>query len=267
MTATRPLRPASPFHPDHQGRRLLAAYLVSLVLHLLLFVGVTGNWYNSPSPEKQPVYYVDLVHKPVLNPQAGRPEPRVAAPAPKPAAPAPAPKTTLPEKTVLPAKAAPKPAGKTAPTKAAEQHVASALQKLRDEQTLQQRMAALRQAQAIPADIPVGMPEGKGTEAGVSSLVYVQATIQQNWALSPYTLADPSKMARIEAWVRVSYAKSGRLESFRFEKESGDAQFDESIKRALLKSQQLEQPLPARLEDVRVIFNLKELKALTEARR
>jgi hypothetical protein len=87
----------------------------------------------------------------------------------------------------------------------------------------------------------------------------VQATIQQNWALSPYLLADVRKMARIEAWVRLTYNRQGRLERFSFERVSGDLQFDESIKRALVKSQQLPAALPERLEDVRVIFNLKTL--------
>jgi len=259
MTVLRPLRQASAFHPEHQARRLLAAYLVSLLLHGLLLLGVTGGWYSSPPPGKQPVYYVDLVHKPVLNPQAGRPEPRVAAPAP-----APAPKTNMPEKTALPAKVAPKPAGKAPPTRAGNEHVANALQKLRDEQALQQRLAAMRQSQAVPADIPVGLPDAKGNEAGVTSLVYVQAFIQEQWALSPYLLKDAAKMAQLDVWVVLTYDKGGRLVSYRIEKESGDRQFDESVKRALIKAQQLPVTLPARLEDVRVIFNL---KALAEARR
>jgi outer membrane biosynthesis protein TonB len=74
-------------------------------------------------------------------------------------------------------------------------------------------------------------------------------------------------MAQLNVWVVLTYEKSGRLASYRIEKASGDVQFDESVKRALLKSQQLEQPLPARLEDIRVTFNLKELKALAESRR
>ena len=164
-------------------------------------------------------------------------------------------------KTAVTSKAAP--AAKP-PTRPADSHVQDALQQLRDEQALQTRLATLRQSQAVPADVPVGLPDAKGNEAGVSSLVYVQATIQQNWALSPYLLADAGKMARIEAWVRITYSKSGRLESFRFEKESGDPKFDDSIKRALVKSQQLPNPLPARLEDVLVVFNL---KALAETRR
>jgi hypothetical protein len=260
MTTARPLRPASPLHVDRQARRLSAAYLLSLALHGLLLFGVTGGWQMTPPRDSQPVYYVDLVHKPVLNPQAGRPEPRAATPpAPAPAPPAPAVKA--PEKVAVPSKAAP---ATRAPVKESDRQVSDALQKLRDERALQDRLAALRQSQAIPAEIPVGLPDAKGTEAGVSSLVYVQSFIQQNWALSPYLLADAGKMARIEAWVVLSYSKSGKLESFRFERESPDLQFNESVKRALIKSQQLPNTLPQRLEEVRVVFNLKEL---AEARR
>jgi hypothetical protein len=254
MTAVRLFRPRSGLHADPLAGRLLVAYLLSLVLHALLLFGLTGGWLNSiPRPDQAPVYYVDLVYKPVLNPQAGRPEPRAATPpavAPAPPAPAAAPKAAVASKATPTGKGAPRPA---------ESHVAGALEKLREEQALQQRLAALRQSQAVPADIPVGLPDAKGNEAGVSSLAYVQATIQQNWALSPYLLKDAAKMARIEAWVRITYSKSGRLESFRFEKESGDPRFDESIKRALVKSQQLSNLLPVRLEDVLVVFNLKAL--------
>jgi len=240
------------------GGRLVGAYLVSLLLHGLLLIGLTGGWLSStPSPDKAPVYYVDLVHKPVRNPQAGRPEPRAAtstpAPAPKPAAPALPP---VPAKTTAPLKSTP--AAKAVRT-SDDRHVTAAVEKLRAEQQLQQRLAAMRQSQTVPRDVPVGLPDARGTEAGVSTLDYVKATIQQNWALSPYLLADARKMARIEAWVVLSYGKSGRLEGFRFEKESTDPQFNESIKRALVKSQQLPAALPERLEEVRVVFNLKTL--------
>ncbi len=265
MTATQRFRPRRGAPADPLAGRLLVAYLVSLLLHGLLLFGVTGGWLRSaPRSDRLPVYYVDLVHKPVLNPQAGRPEPRVAAPRPA-AAPAPvAPVAKAPAKTSVPSKPAPT-AKATAPP--AESHVKDALVKLRDERALQERLAALRQAQAVPADVPVGLPDARGSEAGVPPELYVQAAIQQNWALSPYLLGDPRKMAKIEAWVRVTYGKSGRLESFRFEKASGDPQFDESIKRALTKSQQLPHALPLRLEDRRVVFNLRELKDLAETRR
>lgn len=262
MTAARLLRPRSGLHADPLAGRLLAAYLVSLLLHALLLFGVTGGWLSSsPRQDQPPVYYVDLVHKPVLNPQAGRPEPRAAAPAPTPA-PAPVapvakvePKTTVPSKSAPPAKT---------PAQPADTHVRDALQKIRDEQALQNRLAAMRQNQAIPAEIRVGMPTGTGTEAGVDSFAHVQTTLQGNWSLSSYLIANPKRIPDIEAWVRVTYSKSGRLESFRFEKESGETQFDESVKRALVKSQQLPQALPERLEDIRVVFNL---KTMTELRR
>lgn len=268
MSAAKLLRQPSGLHGDPLAGRLLAAYLVSLALHGLLLFGLTGGWLaGSMRADKAPVYYVDLVHKPVLNPQAGRPEPRAAQapPAPAPAAPV----EKVPVTTSTPAKpptTVKTPDAKT-PAKPADSHVADAVQRLRDEQALQQRLAAMRQNQAVPADVPVGLPDTKGNEAGVTSLVYVQATLQQNWALSPYALADPAKMARLEAWVRITYGKSGRLEGFRFEKESGDPQFDESIKRALVKSQQLPNALPVRLEDVRVIFNLRDLADQAGVRR
>jgi len=262
MTAARLFRPRSGLHADPLAGRLLVAYLISLGLHALLLFGITGGWLGSaPRTSSSPVYYVDLVHKPVLHPQAGRPEPRAARSQPAAASVPVAPVAKRPEKAVVPSKAAP---ATRAPVSSSDRHIDDALARLRDEQALQQRLDDLRQGHAVPNDTPVGLPDGTGTEAGVSSLVYVQATIQQNWALSPYLLGDVRKMARIEAWVRITYGKSGRLERFSLEKPSDDPQFDESIKRALVKSQQLPAALPERLEDVRVVFNL---KALAEASR
>lgn len=256
MTSARLLRPASEVRPGPLAGRLLGPYLVSLLLHALLLIGFAGGWLgSSPRSDSLPVYTVDLVHKPVLNPQAGRPEPRTASPA---AGAAPnAAKLNLPDKH-LPAE---KPSAR-----AADSHVNEALQKLREEQALQQKFAALRQGQTVPAEIRVGMPNAKGTEEGVDASAYIHSVLQSNWALSSYQLIDSIKAAKIEAWVVLTYSKSGRLEGFRFDKESGDIQFDESIKRALVKSQQLPQPLPARMENIRAIFNLKEMKASMGAR-
>ncbi|TLM66581.1 MAG: TonB C-terminal domain-containing protein [Deltaproteobacteria bacterium] len=253
MTAVRPFRPRSGFHADQRAGRLFAAYLVSLLLHGLLLFALAGGWPgHAARSDKPPVYYVDLVHKPVLDPQAGRPEPRT------PDTPVPAPPEKAPVRAAVPA--GPAAAGST------DRRVAAALEKLRDERALQEKFAAMRQAQAVPKETPVGLSDARGTEAGVGTLAYVQAAIQQNWALSPYLLADPRKAAGVEAWVRVTYSRNGRLERFSFEMESKDAQFNESIKRALVKSQQLPQPLPERLEEVRVVFNLKAMKDLAGLR-
>ena len=268
------LRHSSDFHKDPKFGRLL---LVSLVVHGLIWAGFAGDWFGSSTRPEPPVYYVDLIHKPVLNPQAGRPDPR---PAKKPqAAPVkravinpPAPKKQArPEvkPLVKPAPAArPKPVPKPDPRQ--QQQVKSAIDEIRERQAreaerdaLKDKLAKLRESAAAAAtvstDVPIGMPDGTGDEAGVSAVAFVQAFIQQNWALSPYLL-DQSRLANIEAKTKLIYAADGRLKSFRIENPSGNAQFDDSLKKAIIKSQQLPQPLPKDLELV-VIFNLKEMAA------
>ncbi len=258
------------YHADTKfGRWLLA----SLILHLVMVLILAGGWFGSSRHESKPIYYVDLVHKPVLNPQAGRPEPRPKAKAkptpvkrqavsdpPKPTVPA-KPKVKLPAK-VTPAAVKPKPA------KRQEIDLQQKLAAMREKENrqseidaLKSRLTSLRDAPAatIPADVPVGMPTGTGTEVGVSTLAYIQATIQQNWALSPYLL-DQSRLASIEARIQLEYSAAGTLVRYRILESSGNSQFDESIKQAIIKSKQLTQKLP-RNEEFTVIFNLKEMVA------
>ncbi len=269
-----PLRPINDFHKDPKFGRLL---LVSLVVHGLVWAAFTGDWFGSSTRPKPPVYYVDLIHKPVLNPQAGRPDPRPAkkqqaAPVKKSVATPVAPKAvTKPEVKPLakPARTA-KPQPVPKPDQRQEKKVQSAIDEIRQRQereaerdALKDKLAQLREsagaAATVSADVPVGMPDGTGDEVGVSALAFVQAFIQQNWALSPYLL-DQSRLANIEARAKLLYAADGRLKSFRIETPSGNPQFDDSLKKAIIKSQQLPQPLPKDLELV-VIFNLKEMAA------
>jgi outer membrane biosynthesis protein TonB len=255
---------------DPKFGRLL---VISLVLHAAAVLVLGGYLQRAPKVESKPVYYVDLVHKPVLNPQAGRPDPRPVKQT-KPAPPKP-----QPTKTVTPAKpkSKPKPAAKS-PTKPVAKPVVkpkpvpqdtrsvqSAIEVLRAKQqrqaeidALKDKLANLQQPAVVPAEVPIGMADGTGSDVGVSTQAFVQAYIQQNWALSPYLLADPSRMANIEAKVLLEYAADGRLVRFRVQEASGDSQFDDSIKKAITKSKQLPQPLPRRVEFV-VVFNLKEM--------
>lgn len=119
-----------------------------------------------------------------------------------------------------------------------------------------ERMAARTQSEApqspIP-DAPVGMPDGRGSEAGVSVPAYVQEFIRQNWTF-PRGLA----VGNPEAVVRVTYNAAGTRTSFSWVKRSGHAAFDESLVRALNLSQQLPVPLP-RAEEFTITFNLKEM--------
>ena len=280
------LRQINAFHSDPKFGRLL---LVSLIAHGLIWVAFSGNWFGTSTRPKPPVYYVDLIHKPVLNPQAGRPDPRPAK-KPKPAevkrvvktvpkVPAkPAVKPAVkPVKVAKPAKVTkPKPVPKPVtkpiakPDQRKEQKVQNALDEIRQRQArqaerdaLKDKLAKLSQpvgaAATVAADVPVGMPDGQGDEVGISTLAFVQAFIQHNWALSPYLL-DQSRLANIEAKATLGYSASGKLVRYRIDTPSGNKQFDDSLKRAIVKSQQLPQPLPKALELV-VIFNLKDMAA------
>ncbi len=269
-----PLRQINDFHRDPKFGRVL---LVSLVVHGLIWAAFTGDWFGTSTRPKPPVYYVDLIHKPVLNPQAGRPDPRPtkqqqAAPVKRAAAPAPAPKPKAKpavKPLVKPAPASkPKPVPK--PVQREETKVKSAIEEIRERQAreaerdvLKDKLAQLRESVAAPtvaADVPVGMPDGTGDEVGVSALAFVQAFIQQNWALSPYLL-DQSRLGDIEAKATLVYAADGRLKSYRINEPSGNKQFDDSLTKAILKSRQLPQPLPKDLE-LAVTFNLKEMAAM-----
>jgi colicin import membrane protein len=272
------------FHQDPKFGRLL---LLSLIVHALVWAAFSGGWFGSSVRPKPPVYYVDLVHKPVLNPQAGRPEPRPARklePAKKTPATPTAPKEPVkpavktppkPPEAVIPKPAAQpvvKPTQKPAvkPDRRAEQKLQSAIEEIREKQAreaerdaLKEKVAKLREsassAATVPADVPIGMPDGTGDEVGVSALAFVQAFIQQNWVLSPYLL-DQARIADIEAKATLAYSASGKLVRFRIDAPSGNQQFDDSLKRAITKSDQLPEALPKDLELV-VTFNLKEIAA------
>jgi hypothetical protein len=279
-----PLHQNNAFHNDPKFGRLL---LVSLIVHGLIWVAFSGSWFGASARPKPPVYTVDLVHKPVLNPQAGRPDPRpvkkpkaaavkrkapvVIPPTPKVSArPAVKPKAK-PVKTVKPKpvpKPAPKPVAK--PDQRKQQKVQSALDEIRERQArqterdaLKDKLAKLRDsvgaAATVPTDVPVGMLDGTGDDVGVAVVAFVQEFIQQNWALSPYLL-DQSRLANFEAKASLRYSKAGKLMSYRVDQLSGNKQFDDSLKRAIIKSQQLPQALPKDLNLI-VIFNLKDMAA------
>lgn len=265
-------RPKKNFHHDPKFGRIL---LFSLILHALIWAMFTGGWFGASKDYKQPVYYVDLIHKPVLKPQAGRPDPRPssqpkAAPVKRAVSSQPAPaneakKTIKPIIKPAPQKREPKISDDTLKNR----ELKSAIDEIRERQSrqserdvLKDKIAQLRQSVAaatVADDVPVGMPDGSGDEIGISALAFVQAFIQENWTLSPYLL-DQAQIADLEAKASMSYSAEGRLVRFRLEAPSGNSQFDESLKKAIVKSQQLPQSLPRDL-DLMVTFNLKEMAA------
>lgn len=305
---------------------------VSVLLHLLLVALYMTPFFQRAPVVAPPVYRVNLVNAPVLNPQAGRPEAAPQPPTPETIPPAP---VREPEPIPEPAPAplpppAPQPEPELIPGPSPEEiererlaeekrkrdeaekkrlaeekrrrdevekkrlaeekrkreeaaerqrlaeqqrqlddsareqrlaELAAQRQREEDERERQARLDALRAAartqaeapQAPIADAPVGMPDGRGNEEGVSASAYVQEFIRQNWTF-PRALATGNP----EAVVRVTYNAAGNRTGFSWVSRSGHAAFDESLVRALTLSRQLPQPLPQTMEFT-ITFNLKEM--------
>ncbi|MCK5826241.1 MAG: TonB C-terminal domain-containing protein [Desulfuromusa sp.] len=265
--------------------------LVSLLLHLLLPILSYIPFFSQQALEKPPVYRVNLVNKIVKNPQAGRPEaapvkkkpvvkskpkpkpavkPKPIPPKPKPVPVKPKPKPIPPKPKPEPAKPKPipKPEPKPAVSKVQENTLQQRLQQMRatqerkaSEQARKDRIAtlkaaALAESSKIKSPItaaPVGMVDGKGDEAGVSAIAFVQEFIQQQWNFSKYQASGNP-----EAEAKLFYNAEGTLLHYKFIKKSGNSAFDESLTRAIAKSKQLPQPLPESME-FHIFFNLKDM--------
>jgi len=124
-----------------------------------------------------------------------------------------------------------------------------------------ERMAAQTQAnqpQSPIPDAPVGMPDGRGTEAGVSASAHVQEFIRQNWSFPPH-LAVGSPEAEVKVVYNAAGTRVGRVQWVR---RSGNKLFDDSLEIALAKSRQLPHPFPQPFPpsmEFTIVFNLKEM--------
>ncbi len=244
-------------------RRML---LLSFLLHLIVPVILSGVLKITHKTPKVPVYRVNLVNKPVKNPQAGRPD---AAPTAK--------KKAVKEKAA--AKKIPVKTTKTVKTKPVEKKV-EPTKTIKPDKTavnsLEKRLAemkaaaerkakldkikaalAVQQAELGKPDVqaPIGEPDGKGDEIGISSIRYVEGFITEQWRLSQYQLPNLD----LQAEVKVIYSTEGKMRSWSFVEKSGNAMFDDSLRRAILKSRDLGQTLPVAGE-FEIIFNLKDLQ-------
>jgi len=251
-------------------RRML---LISLLLHLLVPILYYTPLFPKSEPLKPPVYRVNLVNKPVKHPRAGRPEavpskpktkpkpkpkPAPVKPKPLPSKPQPVPKKPAPKPVPKPA---PKPKPKPAVSEAQENLLQRRLEQLRREQERKARIeelkaAALAESQKLESPIenaPLGMPEGKGDEAGPGAIAFVKEFIQQQWSLSRYQVSGNP-----QAEVLLVYSADGTLLHYRFLDKSGNTIFDDSLVRAITRSKQLPQPLPEDME-LQIVFNLKEM--------
>jgi colicin import membrane protein len=104
------------------------------------------------------------------------------------------------------------------------------------------------------AGIPLGSPDGTGSDVGPDQKTWLNAFYKENWSLSKYQVSRLD----LEATVSISYDAEGRLINYRFIKPSGDANFDDSLKKAIFREKVL--PFkPGRPLQLDVVFNLKDL--------
>lgn len=212
---------------------------------------------GASAPEPKPDA-VPLPPKPEAKPEVVKPEPPKPKPEPKPE-PKPTPKPT-PKAEAKPKPEKPKPADKPKVTDKDEQNLASTLanlQKKQEEAGLQDKITAMAAARnkGSAGDVPVGMPDGKGTEEGVAADAWLQEYLKQAWRLSKYQVGRSD----LEAKMQLTFDAQGKLANYKFTGKSSDARFDDSVVRAVL--QLKDYPVPA-LAGTRkdIVFNLKELQ-------
>ncbi len=203
-----------------------------------------------PKPEPAPAP-APKPPEPKPAPQPPKPEPKVAA---KPPEPPQAPKPAQVEPAPKPQAAAP-PADQTAVNDAIER-----MRRQRERDELRERLAALATQDSrgnTGSNIPLGVETGTGTQAGVDYQTWIQAYLKENWNLSEYQVGGRRDL---EAEVRIIYDSQGTLLDYTFTKPSGEAVFDDSVRRAILNSRQLPFKPERRLE-IPAKFNLKDLRS------
>ncbi|TRO80523.1 TonB C-terminal domain-containing protein [Desulfuromonas acetexigens] len=114
---------------------------------------------------------------------------------------------------------------------------------------------AAKTAKASAGNVPVGMPDGKGSEEGVLDEAWLKEFLTRAWGLSPYQVTRTD----LEAKVQLTFDSQGKLSNYKFLDKSTDSRFDDSVVKAILKLK--ENPMPT-LAGTRkeVVFNLKELQ-------
>ncbi len=218
------------------------ALLLSVAAHLGLAMFL--NWSPSFAPRQQlpAVVTVDLV--------AALPQATAAAPTPepKPAPTPPPPKPKAPEKKVLPTpelqrkpkpKAKPKPKPKPKPKKPdppPQQDLADVLADLRAEEGSKEPSPVRERRPGARAD---ARGEGRGVQITAQEAAWrrrAKRHVTRNWVLQP-----GFRRQLLETEVHVKLAAGGKVLDVDIARRSGNPWFDESVERAIRKSD----PLPA----------------------
>ncbi|NMC74071.1 MAG: TonB C-terminal domain-containing protein [Geobacteraceae bacterium] len=224
-----------------------SSLICSLLLHAAFFAAlIFFDSFPEIRPNTAPVYYVDLVNLPVANPRAGSPASRGDDGAPPPPAPAREKMTApaAPPKKLPPAKPAQRIASRTAPQET-DREFQDRLAKL--ERTVEGRhtdaaIDALRKKVGQGAGRS-GMPGGTGTEAGSDYGSYIQSRLKDAFEKT-ISFRDRNPVVVL----RLTIDRDGRVAGYRVEKSSGDAVFEDSVKRAVEMASENFPPPPGRRE-------------------
>jgi colicin import membrane protein/protein TonB len=217
----------------HRPDRLWPLVLVSVALHAV-FVGAGALARPGPlvSLEQKPIV-AKLVRLGEKRPEQWLPRKDAAPPPPAAAAAVPVPAPATPE-AVAPRPAA-TPSAKAPPATPHPPAAASA----RASDTLSRTMSRLGKEQKAERESwgdPSGSPDGvsvDGTE-GDRYLGLVTQALQSSYRL-PATISEQERR-HLQAIVVITIEPDGRVSSFRFERKSGNAAFDQALERAVRES-------------------------------
>ena len=155
---------------------------------------------------------------------------------------------------------------KESPTRLLDQAVSKIERKVktREKDTLEQALSRIEsKVKAEEEAAPPG--PATGVQASIAERVYqaeVTSRIKGNWAY-PTAFMDPEKSKELEALVVITVDRDGTILKSRFEKPSGNAGFDESVRKAIERSNPLP-PFPEgylkTYEEIEINFNLRELE-------
>ncbi len=260
---------------NHWGKMFLASVAFHLALFSMVFLipeaGVTGRFHGT-------VYEVDLVQAPARKtPKAGvgpvskKGKPVRNVSKVKPVTPVKRLKThTGKEKPVViskrvvkkrPVKSKKK---SESPSKLIDQAVSKIEKKVETRKADPLNEAISRIENRVKSGSEPAGPPG-GPQTGIAEQIYrveVETLIKENWAY-PAAFMDPEKRKELEALVIMKVSRDGGILDFRFEKKSGNAGFDESVQKAIERSNPLP-PFPEgymkTYDEIEINFNLRDLK-------
>jgi colicin import membrane protein len=260
------------------GQNWSRMFFLSLVLHLALFSIIF--FVPEPMPTRRIrgiVYEVNLVEipagarvKPASSGKSGKvvriPGPRRSSPAHRIRQPDTKKKPVVIAKRTLRKKGRPAPKPKTAPSKLLDRALARIEKRIREEKKDPVGDAISKLEAKAKAKGPEGeTPTGAVARNGISMRIYqmeVENWIKSNWSY-PTALSGSKKKKALETVVILKVRNDGKILKSWFQKRSSNAMFDQSVFKAVDRSDPLP-PFPQGYrkthDEIEITFNLRDLE-------